>query len=122
MKVYVAGKNPERAQAFMRRLSYQGHTITYDWTSLGKIDYEADPRRSGTWAADMASGVRRADATVLLWEDNQLGAILETGMAIALRQHVIVVAPERVSIFWHLPNVRRAPDEDGAIEELKLLA
>lgn len=103
MNVYVAGRDPELSAAVMDVCRQQGYVVTLDWTNYGK------GVRVPAIAEMMKIAVKAADVLILCRvEDGMLGALLETGMAIAYDKPVIVYGagePQRDSLFWLLPQV-----------------
>lgn len=103
MNIYVAGKNPQTAQAMMNMLEVRGHDITFDWTVIESKEAAIH------YSMCMREGVEECDYLVLDGlQEGMLGAYIETGMAIALNKQVIVfdIYPEvKSSIFWNLENV-----------------
>jgi hypothetical protein len=128
MKLYTASKfaNYERVRAFNDAARAAGHKVTHDWTRTAEFDEHGHPRQAneakiapelgGHHAAlDLYSGVAPADMLVFLAEDGgYCGALIEFGAACALGKPILIVAPWRASIFWHLPNVTIVADEDDA--------
>jgi nucleoside 2-deoxyribosyltransferase len=115
-KCYVAGRTKDvsavqRVQAMVRGA---GGEITFDWTGPdGEIrgDWSGVPDRARAIAATEREGVREADLLILVWhEHGGLGALLETGMAMAQGKRIIVYGAPRESVFWYLPKVEHAPD------------
>jgi|tagenome__1003787_1003787.scaffolds.fasta_scaffold20457045_3 hypothetical protein len=91
-----------------------GHYITMDWTSMvesfGRGDPDINPKGDLAKAAfDDVRGVETCTTFVNIWHPDELGALIETG--IAIREAVPVwIAAEKVEdirycIFWELPNV-----------------
>src|SRR3989344_5964569 len=99
MRIYVAGKNIERARSVMKDLHDAGHEITFDW--LTDIENEKDPVGK---AALERKGVQEADALVYLWEHDQESARYEAGMAMGL-QKTVIVSGSHESFFFSLPEV-----------------
>jgi hypothetical protein len=114
MKIYVAGKNLERARLVMDTLVNAGHTITYDWVAL--IDGGATKEK----AVDEAEAVRSSDALVYLWEPDQESARYEAGMAMGLDKPIIVSGKAN-AFFFQLPNVYSVDSDEliaGKIQDL----
>lgn len=116
MRVYVAGRVKDipavqRAQAIVRGF---GHEITFDWTGdNGEVrdDWSGAPERAREISSMERDAVRDADALVLVWhEHGGLGALIETGMALAQGKRIIVYGEPRESVFWYAPGVERAPN------------
>lgn len=122
MNIYTAARfsDYERVRAFNDDARAAGHTITHDWTRTNEFGPDGHPLhvKEGDLAPDVAAryamddlthGVRRADTCVFLADDagegGFCGALIEFGYACAHAIPVMVVAPWRASIFWHLPNV-----------------
>lgn len=134
MKVYVMCRfsQYERVRAFCDDLRAAGHTVTHDWTRTDEFDENGHPHHvaEGDLAPDVAArfamddlrGVRSADLCVFLAEDagegGFCGALIEFGTATANAVPVIVVAPWRPSIFWHLPGVEVVESEATARDRL----
>ncbi|MBI2004715.1 hypothetical protein HYS79_00960 [Patescibacteria group bacterium] len=114
-KIYVAGKDINRAQLVMRMLREGGHTITFDW--LADIQNEKDKIRK---AKDERDGVRVADALVYLWESDQESARYEAGMAMGLKK-LIVISGGPNSFFFTLENIMQVQSDEEIIDVLKRL-
>lgn len=113
MKIYVAGKNLDRAEKAMERLRSAGHEIIYDWVAL--IDDVSDLVKK---AYDEREAVKACDALVYLWESDQESARYEAGMAMGLDKRVVVSGKESAH-FFTLPNVivvRSDHDIPGALK------
>jgi hypothetical protein len=109
MKIYVAGKNMDRARVVMDALIAQGHEITYDWIT----NMPGGPTREKAileWEA-----VRASDLLVYLWEADQESARYEAGMAMGL-QLPIVVSGNSTAFFFQIPNVY-CVDSDAEIPQ-----
>ncbi|MEO5646691.1 MAG: hypothetical protein ABIO57_00470 [Candidatus Paceibacterota bacterium] len=61
MKIYVAGKNLERARKVMDMLIEHGHTITFDW--VNDIYNEESPNEKAVMERD---AIKEADLLVYL--------------------------------------------------------
>lgn len=89
MKVYVAGKWQDKSDPdsdlsrIMRLIDGMGIELTLDWSELG------DPR-SEEAAEVMRYAVMEADALILVWHENLLGGLLETGMAMGAGKPVML--------------------------------
>lgn len=126
MKVYVAGrtKNKDRVSRLMRLLETHGHTITFDWTgSEGTIapsgtGFREMPERGRELAEREMQAVFDADVTVLCHGPDLLGAAVEIGLSLGEYKRVIILEDEhdRDCVFWYLPGVYRAADEDELIQ------
>lgn len=99
MKVYVAGKDLERAERVIKLIRETGHTIAYDWVAL--FNDQSDMVKK---ALDEVEAIRNCDALVYLWEEDQESARYEAGMAIGLNKKMIVSGKENAH-FFTLPNV-----------------
>jgi len=116
-KIYVAGKNLERARAMMDILLENGHSITFDW--LKDIENEQDPIKK---AFDEREAVKQADILVYLWESDQESARYEAGMAMALHKPIIVSGfPKKHRFFLSLPEVVSVSSDDEIIAALELV-
>jgi hypothetical protein len=98
VKIYVAGKNMERAQLVMNALIAAGHHITYDWIA----HMPGGPTKEKAIAEWEA--VRSSDLLVYLWESDQESARYEAGMAMGL-QLPIVVSGNSSAFFFQIPGV-----------------
>jgi nucleoside 2-deoxyribosyltransferase len=115
MKIYVAGKNQERAQKVMSELVEQGYTIAYDW-----VAHMSDgPTKEK--AIIEAEAVRDADLLVYLWEPVQESARYEAGMAMGLGKP-IVVSGKTDAFFFQLENVHPVNSDDDINNMVKDLA
>lgn len=122
----------ERVRAFCDDLRSAGHEVTHDWTRTDEfgpdghphaVEGDLAPGAAARYAmTDLSHGVRRADVCVFLAEDagegGFCGSLIEFGYAMATAIPVLVVAPWRPSIFWHLPGVTVLPDEPAARDAL----
>lgn len=116
MKIYFASSsnNYPNVQSWIEGAKKSGHTVTFDWTENVEKYGRGHPDHNDIEILRQAAhndrmGVYDCDVLVNLWTDDQLGALLETGMAIALGKLVWVVCmpnqDPRYSIFWELPQV-----------------
>jgi len=112
MKVYVAGKELERAKSVIKLVREAGHTITYDWVALFN-----DQSNMTKKAFDEAEAIRNCDALVYLWEDDQESARYEAGMAMGLNKKVIVSGKDSAH-FFTLPNVITVKSDEDILEAL----
>jgi hypothetical protein len=113
-KIYVVGKELNRARKIMNSLRDQKHQITYDWT----INYSEND--SAQKAMDELSGVRDADILVYLWEPSQESARYETGMAMGLGKKIIVSGgPD--AFFFKLPDVYQVDSDEDVLKALSFL-
>ncbi len=114
LKIYVAGKNLERAQAVMDTLKDSGYIITFDW--IKDIHDEKDPIQK---ARDERDAVISSDVLVYLWEGDQESARYETGMAMGLHKPIIVSGyTKKVPFFLSLPEVIRVSNDEEILAEL----
>ena len=117
MKIYVAGKNLERARSMMDLLLKNGHTITFDW--ITDIENEINPTQK---ARDERKAVKQADVLVYLWEGDQESARYEAGMAMGLNKPIIVSGfPKKNSFFLSLPEIISVSSDDEILASLKSL-
>lgn len=112
MKVYVAGKDLDRAGTIIKQLKDAGHTITYDW--VAKIHDTSDMVKK---AYDEKEAIRNCDALVYLWEEVQESARYEAGMAMGLNK-VVIVSGKDSAHFFTLPNVIIATSDESILEAL----
>ena len=115
--VYVAGRTADTVwvRQIQEIVREHGGEITFDWTgSDGEIrsDWSDASERAAQLSSRELKAVLDADLTILCWNSGALGALLETGIALAHGKDVIVLGEPRESVFWYLPNVVRAADED----------
>jgi hypothetical protein len=107
-KIYVAGKELNRAKKVIDILRGRGHQITYDRAT----EYsDIDPVKK---ASDELNGVRDAEVLVYLWESDQESARYEAGMAMGLGKKIVISGgPD--PFFFKLPNIYHvASDEEIA--------
>ena len=114
--VYVAGRTADTAwvRQVQEIVREHGGYITFDWTGPdGEIraDWSDQPERAAQLSRRERQAVMSADLTILCWSPGALGALLETGIALAHGKDVIVLGEPRESVFWYLPGVKRAADE-----------
>lgn len=105
--IYVAGKFEEKARVreVQRQLEDLQYYITHDWTKedAGTLQGDALEAYLAQCAANDYTGVRDADAVLVLNHDRAFGAMSEMGMAIAWGIPVFVVGHKiRDNIFFHL--------------------
>jgi hypothetical protein len=108
----------ERVRKFNQDLREVGHVVTHDWT-LGdqygedghpiitrECEHEQEIAVLRQAAINDTRGVRKADLVVFLADDpTAQGALAEFGMAIAFGVPAWVVAPWRMTAFFHMPGV-----------------
>lgn len=113
MRVYVASStaNIDRVEQAYERLEELGHTITHKWTlqvrELGDAeDKDLTPQHQHQLAQGDFRGVKNAELVVVLGHPAVCGALIELGMAIALRKRAWVVGEfPRVPVFFHMGQV-----------------
>ena len=123
MRVYVASKFERKAevQAAYAALRQAGHEVTLDWTvhSAAGLHGRALVDKLAREAAADVEGVQRADALLLLHDDNCRGAFWEAGMAAALGKLVLVVGGRSrghaFPIFYFHPAVHHFDTLDAAL-------
>lgn len=113
-KIYVAGKNLERAKRVMDMLRSAGFEITFDW--VADIDNETDPEGKARAERD---AVIEADVLVYLWEADQESARYEAGMAMGLRKPMVVSGPHSKRWFLSLPEIECVTSDDDILPVLK---
>lgn len=118
LKIYVAGKNLERAKAIMNVLEENGYVIIFDWVK--DINDEKDPIKK---AQEERKAVQESDILVYLWESDQESARYEAGMAMGLNKPIIVSGfNKKLPFFLSLPEVVSVSSDDeilSALEKLK---
>lgn len=114
-KIYVAGKNLERAQFVMNMLKQNGHTIAFDWVTGIKNQKEEDQLQK---ARDERAAVQQADILVYLWESDQESARYEAGMAMGLNKRIIVSRFKKKLFFLSLPEVTCVESDEDIISAL----
>ena len=119
MKIYVATKfeYKEAARAAMQTLRDAGHSITYDWTA-------AEGSQSTIAFAEVDAVATSDVVMVLTIESVSLkGAWFEAGVAYGLRyagyrNQVIIVSPDRQTIFEELDGIYRVTTMREALDML----
>jgi len=112
VKIYVAGKDLERARQVMEQLKNAGHYITYDW-----VAHINDRSNMTQKAIDERQAIIDCDALVYLWEEDQESARYEAGMAMGLNKKVVVSGKDNAH-FFTLPNVVVANSDDDVVDAL----
>lgn len=117
-KIYVAGKDIERARKVMEALEKNGHLIAFDWVD----DWLNDKNSKGTAKLAIAEykAVKDSDGLVYLWEPDQESARYEAGMAMAL-DIPIVVSGNREAFFFQLSNVHVVDSDESVIKKINEL-
>lgn len=113
LKIYVAGKNLERAQSVIDSLKENGYIITFDW--IKDIENEEDSLQK---ARDEREAVKIADVLVYLWESDQESARYEAGIAMAFHKPIIVSGYKKKPFFLALPEVISVTTDDKILPEL----
>ncbi len=107
-KIYVAGKNLERARAVMDMLTKNGHSITFDWVK--DIENNENPAQK---AIDEREAVKNSDILIYLWESDQESARYETGMAMGLHKLIIVSGfRKKHPFFTSLPEITSVSNDN----------
>jgi hypothetical protein len=139
VRIYVAGrfKEYQKVRSLLDQLVAHGHEITHDWTRNPK-EFDAEGNITVEFsdigapaltieeqiqaADDDQQGVATAEAVVLVGDSDTLyGALLETGMAFAYGIPVIVINPNRWSVFWTPSDLRRVAVVESPAEAIALL-
>ncbi len=117
--VYVAGKvgaGTDGVKNLLSQLREIGYEVTYDWTEATGIrkPYLQNKSRNRPFAEKMLRGASECNVAILLYQDEQLGALFEFGMALVSsltkpKFHAYVVTENvetlRESIFYCLDEV-----------------
>lgn len=114
-QIYVAAgfKSYAKARAVIDHLKNLGFGISFDWTRTSAFGPDGHPTRAdrtkeedAEYAKNDVWGVEAADALVLMGDTNPYGGLMEAGMAMRNnRKEVLIICPERESVFFCLPNV-----------------
>jgi nucleoside 2-deoxyribosyltransferase len=81
--------------------------------------WRSKPKEAGRLGAREIQAVRDADAVVLVWAPDILGAAIETGAAIALEKLVFVYRSGRDSVFWYMDGVRQIDTKAELLDALR---
>ena len=117
-RVYVAGslKDVERVRGVMNLVRLAGHEVILDWTKMelpaNGDDGSLGPELQRAIALAELRAVTDASLVILLYQDNLLGALLETGAALSAGKDIWVVNADRASVFWSLPGVELVAPRD----------
>ncbi len=131
--VYVAGKvgaGTDGVKYLLADLRNLGYEVTYDWTDASgvKKPYLANAARNRPFAENMLQGAHDCDIFILLVADNQLGALIELGIALGsslerknFRAFIVTEGMEtyRESIFYCLDSVTIVHSLDELMALLK---
>ncbi len=96
MKYYIASSlnNAANVRLLRDELAFQGHEITYDWTTHGFVDYQVREADGFSLVEKIAAaemqGIRDANYVILL-QPGRLGTYFEFGFAMALSKMVYMV-------------------------------
>ena len=113
-KIYVAGKNLERAHRVMCMLRDNGHTITFDWLIGIENKFEQNVEK----AIQELEAIRDCDILVYLWEEDQESARYEAGMAMGLGKKIIVSGNHK-SFFLLLPGISSVSEDNQILSVLQ---
>jgi hypothetical protein len=108
-KIYVAGKDINRAKRIIEILKRNSHEITYDWPNFIEIGPTKE-KAIREWEA-----VKSSELLVYLWEPGQESARYEAGMAMGLGLPIIV-SGNFTAFFFQLPNIH-VVDSDEFISD-----
>lgn len=123
-RVYVAAKfqEYESARRLMDAFTAGGYTITHDWTRTQEFDESGHPIAADPndmppeiikmHAENDVRGVRNADFLVVLGDADLCGALIEVGIALALRIPIYVIKPKRWTIFYGMDEFVLVDHED----------
>jgi hypothetical protein len=81
--------------------------------------WREQPERARELAIREIKAVDDADAVVLVWAPDILGAAIETGSAMGTEKLVYVYRPGRDSVFWYLPNVKQVWSLTELLDSMK---
>ena len=118
MKIYFASAsaNWPEVRKWMNLARVRGHEITFDWTTMVEQHGRGEPLSTKHAILKEAAhkdraGVYDCDVLINLWTNDQCGALLETGMAIAHGKWVLIAANSmldiRYSVFWELNQIEQ---------------
>jgi hypothetical protein len=86
MKFYVTGRsnNYEQVQRAFDVIKSQGHSVTFEWTTLPMIKpYEENQEKASEYASFGIVGVTEADHYILFTHEDGNGVFTEFGAALA---------------------------------------
>jgi nucleoside 2-deoxyribosyltransferase len=121
-KIYVASSllNKENVSELYRFLIENGHEITYDWTTHGRV---ICPDELISIARKEFDGVVDADLLLMLMPARN-GSHVEFGVALALGKPIIILTANCLyedKSFYHLDNVHIVSDTKRIIDMIKTL-
>lgn len=118
--VYVAGKweDRKRAKVCMQKAEGCGLKVVLDWTNHEENGEEALRK----WSQLEVEAIRKCSTAIFLfdWQAHYRGALVELGVALALKKRVVIVGCEAdACAFCFHPSVERVTTFDKAIELLR---
>jgi hypothetical protein len=121
-KIYVASSllNKENVNELYRFLAENGHEITYDWTTHGRVTGQDELIIIARKEFD---GVVDADLLLMLMPARN-GSHVEFGVALALGKPIIIVTANSLyedKSFYHLDNVHIVSDTKSIMDLIKTL-
>ena len=107
-KIYIASSldNGNRVKELNKILTEAGHSITYDWTTHGRVE---DHTELVKIAEGEYNGVRDCDVFLMVLPA-RLGSHFEFGAAFALSKRIIILEEvdiEEMKSFYFLPGIAR---------------
>jgi hypothetical protein len=121
MKFFVSGKVGFEAevQHVMNELTKNGHSITFDWTSVKHLKpYEKNASLSEKTAIKECQGIKDADVLIVLMNEKGIGLFVEIGIALGAEIPIRVIKPEAMfSMFFFHPLVKVVQDLNEVLAE-----
>lgn len=124
LKVYVSARYSRLSEAkhlAAKLEDYASCEITLRWWDIVANWKEDDTGLTGRLIAEAEKkAILEADAFVLLWSSDLLGALVEAGIAIASQIPVYVVGADRRCVFWCLDDVMLFDDVNRLVSHFVL--
>lgn len=129
MRIYVAGRTCmlDKVERVQQLVCAAGHELTYDWTANVRAEggsareKHVPHERQVQYANADRKGVLEADCTIVVCGPELCGTLIECGLALSMCDMASVILygiPEKESVFFELPEVRRITTEDELIDVL----
>ncbi len=134
-RVYIASKvgpMESSVRELKLKLEQMGFVVIYDWTEHPiEKPFEQHIQEATVAANEMAKAVMKCDILIVLYAEGGIGFHIETGGALVSsiilsfitgqkKKHIYIVGEGNDrSVFYFHESVRRVPDTESLLEELK---
>jgi nucleoside 2-deoxyribosyltransferase len=115
-KLYIGSSlyNAEEVRKARDKFIAAGHSITYDWTTHGKVTTKEELQKYGE---EELNGVAQCDVFFMM-QPSRYGTHIEFGIALGLGKPIVMIVDHdsETKTFYMLKNVHRFDDFESAFD------